>query len=357
MSFAGFDRPRYTPIPDTLLDTVMADLSGAELKVLLYLFRRTLGFQRDRDAVSLTQLATGVTRSSTGEQLDRGTGLGRNTIIAALKSLEAAGYIVSEKQQDESGAAGTTVYAPRWSSSEGVVQKLNYPGSKSELPVVQKSNQGVVQKSNPQETEEKDRESPSLRSGTDEPSGPAQQPFDVWAGMCAAWHRDPSAYAKEAAGLFGEVLATAKRLAKAGYTYEQQLTLWTQLHDSWRPDVSIQQLAQRIKPWVAAGCPPVTYARSQNGKANGRDIPTGQDGRAPLVATAKPVGPPRRSVPEPIGPDLIDQWQDAKPGECVAAMAFHGRMGRVPRAGDQVTPAEGVVFSFKPDVNVWQRVS
>ena len=37
LRFKGFVSPRYTQVPDALFDELMAYLSGAELKVLLYI--------------------------------------------------------------------------------------------------------------------------------------------------------------------------------------------------------------------------------------------------------------------------------------------------------------------------------
>lgn len=46
--FPGFLKPNYTQVPDVILDELMANLTGAELKVLLYIVRRTSGFQKKR---------------------------------------------------------------------------------------------------------------------------------------------------------------------------------------------------------------------------------------------------------------------------------------------------------------------
>ena len=54
--------PNSTQIPDVILDHWMAELSGAELKVLLYIARRTYGFGRDSDHISLNQIACGIRR-------------------------------------------------------------------------------------------------------------------------------------------------------------------------------------------------------------------------------------------------------------------------------------------------------
>jgi hypothetical protein len=82
--FKGFISPRYTQVPDALFDDLMAYLSGAELKVLLYIIRRTFGFKKDSDYISLRQLCHGI-KTKAGEVLDKGTGLSLSTVQIALK--------------------------------------------------------------------------------------------------------------------------------------------------------------------------------------------------------------------------------------------------------------------------------
>ena len=59
--FQGFRSPNYTQVPDELFDELMSELSGAELKVLLYIIRRTFGFKKDSDNISLSQICNGIT--------------------------------------------------------------------------------------------------------------------------------------------------------------------------------------------------------------------------------------------------------------------------------------------------------
>src|SRR5215216_6536594 len=84
--FRGFRSPNYTMVPDELFDELLADLSGAELKALLYIVRRTFGFKKDADAISLSQMLRGI-RTRDGRVLDRGVGLAKNTLLGALASL------------------------------------------------------------------------------------------------------------------------------------------------------------------------------------------------------------------------------------------------------------------------------
>ena len=116
--FAGYASPNYTMVPDELFDEQLPDLSGAELKALLYIIRRTFGFKKDSDNISLNQLLHGITTRA-GERLDRGTGLSRSTLVAALKGLAEKNLIIVEQRSSaEKGNEATNyrlnlLYHPR----------------------------------------------------------------------------------------------------------------------------------------------------------------------------------------------------------------------------------------------------
>ena len=84
--FQGFRSPNYTQVPDEFFDELLSLLSFGELKVLLYVMRRTFGFKKGSDRISKSQLETGITRTN-GQVLDRGTGLSRRAIRLAVQSL------------------------------------------------------------------------------------------------------------------------------------------------------------------------------------------------------------------------------------------------------------------------------
>jgi biotin operon repressor len=108
-AFRGYRGPRFTPIPDEFLDHQLADLSSAEAKVMLFLFRKTYGYRKSADRVSFAQLEHG-TRSSDGTVIDRGTGLSRATIWRALKGLQEKGLIEVERQTTAAGDADINYY-------------------------------------------------------------------------------------------------------------------------------------------------------------------------------------------------------------------------------------------------------
>jgi len=107
-------RPTTTPLPDEIYDEWVPLLGEAELKVLLYIVRRTLGFQKGTDAISLTQFARGIVTRD-GRVLDRGCGItSRATLIRALTTLEEKGLIIARKGQSKAGGHAVTVYGLSW---------------------------------------------------------------------------------------------------------------------------------------------------------------------------------------------------------------------------------------------------
>jgi hypothetical protein len=102
--------PNSTQIPDLILDRWMADLSGAELKVVLYVARRTYGFRRDSDSISLAQMAKGITTKD-GRQLDKGTGLNKDTVAKTVQALIDKGILIRARHTDERGGDAPSTYS------------------------------------------------------------------------------------------------------------------------------------------------------------------------------------------------------------------------------------------------------
>jgi hypothetical protein len=134
--FPGFYPPRYTPIPDQLLDDVMAFLSGAELKVLLYIMRHTYGYKKGADSISVKQMVEGITATD-GTVVDRGTGLSKASVHAAVKQLEEKALIVVERRDTAAGDSAVNVYRVRESQEPGGL-KIRPPRSKNQTTVGQK---------------------------------------------------------------------------------------------------------------------------------------------------------------------------------------------------------------------------
>jgi phage replication O-like protein O len=134
-TFPGFPFPNTTQIPNEVFDTLMSKLSGGELKVLLYICRRTFGFRKDSDRISLAQIAHGITTKA-GRVLDQGTGLSKRHVITALKTLEKRKIITVSRTMDETGMHEVNTYA------------LNLPDADSRVGT--KCPQGVGNSSSPE---------------------------------------------------------------------------------------------------------------------------------------------------------------------------------------------------------------
>ncbi|MDP9358091.1 MAG: replication protein [Chloroflexota bacterium] len=114
-TFDGFTSPNFTQVPDELFDVLMPQLSDAELRVLLYIIRRTFGFKRDTDAISLSQMVSGITTRE-GQVLDRGTGLSKATVARGLAGLREKGVIVAERRSSAQRGNEATTYRLRFRS-------------------------------------------------------------------------------------------------------------------------------------------------------------------------------------------------------------------------------------------------
>jgi hypothetical protein len=132
--FDGWNLPRYTPIPDQLLDEWLPHLGEAELKVLLYIMRRTFGFKKNADAISLRQMAEGIVRRD-GTRLDWGAGVSENSAIRAVRRLQERGLIEVEQQQSADGDFATNIYRLRLQRSRNG-ERTPLPGGGTHPPTV-----------------------------------------------------------------------------------------------------------------------------------------------------------------------------------------------------------------------------
>lgn len=149
--FQGYDSPNYTPVPDQLLDEHLSLLSGAELKVVLYICRRTFGFKRDSDNISLNQMLHGIVTHD-GRRLDSGTGLSKPALISALKSLAEKNIVIAQQRTSaEKGNEATNyrlnIRTPLGKKSElGESNNFTPLGKENLLGGVNKIDQGLVKK-------------------------------------------------------------------------------------------------------------------------------------------------------------------------------------------------------------------
>src|SRR3954447_21323505 len=108
--FAGFSSPNTTPVPDVLFDELLLRLDNAELRVLLYIIRRTYGFKRSTDDIAISQMVDGI-RKKDGTILDRGTGMSKGSVTRGLRGLLEKGVIVARRNTSKERGFEPTTYA------------------------------------------------------------------------------------------------------------------------------------------------------------------------------------------------------------------------------------------------------
>ena len=84
---ARIPAPNYTQIPNEVFDDMLVDLGKSELKVLMVIMRKTFGWHKIRDMISISQLQkyTGLTPSNVLKGID---GLVKKGLVS--KKLKAA---------------------------------------------------------------------------------------------------------------------------------------------------------------------------------------------------------------------------------------------------------------------------
>lgn len=152
-SFQGFSRPTYTTVPDELFDILLPTLSDAELRVLLYIVRRTFGFKRDSDSISLSQMVSGIITRD-GERLDAGVGLSKSSVARGLKSLREKGIILATRNSSAEKGDQPTTYRLRFTSDTSAHQPpATSPVShQQDTPPVAPTRQGLLQDWDTQQT-------------------------------------------------------------------------------------------------------------------------------------------------------------------------------------------------------------
>ena len=95
LSSVGAAAAGYTCVPNDFFDLIAPTLKEAELRLMLYLYRRTYGFHKLTDRISYDQFQHGIVCRD-GRRLDQGAGIGRRALVTALASLVEKGLITRD---------------------------------------------------------------------------------------------------------------------------------------------------------------------------------------------------------------------------------------------------------------------
>ncbi len=141
--YTGFKSPNGTIVPDDVFDVLMPQLRDGELRVLLYIIRKTFGWKKESDNISLSQMVNSV-MTKDGRVQDRGTGLKKSAVTDALKGLRAKKVIkVVRNRSIESGNEPTT-YMLRFEGEADEMTDANTVAKQTELvPLSARTDKGV----------------------------------------------------------------------------------------------------------------------------------------------------------------------------------------------------------------------
>jgi len=110
--------PNSFQTPNEIVDVMLPDLKGGELKVLMLLVRKTLGWHKDKDQVSITQFM-------------KGTGLSNRSVIDSLASLREKNIIL----RDQTKVGDVYRLNMGWKPAEGGEESSPILGGEKSSPV------------------------------------------------------------------------------------------------------------------------------------------------------------------------------------------------------------------------------
>jgi DNA-binding transcriptional ArsR family regulator len=152
-AFGGWITPNFTMIPDQFFDEVMPHLSEAELRVLLYIMRRTFGFKKAQDNISLSQMVEGIITHD-GQVLDRGCGLSKSAVAKGLKILSEKRIITARRNQSRERGNLPTTYSLLYAGEMSESTPLSTKKTRGCPP----RGQGLVHETDTQETVKQETE-------------------------------------------------------------------------------------------------------------------------------------------------------------------------------------------------------
>jgi phage replication O-like protein O len=110
---SGFKSPNYTQVPNDLFDVLLCDLGNAELKVILCIIRKTIGFHKEDEKVKF-----GINK------LMKMTGLSKNGVKNGAAQAERRGLIERTDQEGEAEWVLITINTPEHGGGQPVTPPI-----------------------------------------------------------------------------------------------------------------------------------------------------------------------------------------------------------------------------------------
>lgn len=112
-------------LPNSVIDELLADLTGAELKCYLYVLRKTKGWNKEEDTISVSQFM-------------KVTGLSNRKVIDACERLVELGLLEQKIGSNKIKVFSVKDYKTSSSEESSLVKKVHSGGEESSLSVVKK---------------------------------------------------------------------------------------------------------------------------------------------------------------------------------------------------------------------------
>lgn len=112
-------------LPNSVIDELLADLTGAELKCYLYVLRKTKGWNKEEDAISVSQFM-------------KVTGLSNRKVIDACERLVELGLLEQKIGSNKIKVFSVKDYKTSSSEESSLVKKVHRSSEESSLSVVKK---------------------------------------------------------------------------------------------------------------------------------------------------------------------------------------------------------------------------
>ena len=112
-------------LPNSVIDELLADLTGAELKCYLYVLRKTKGWNKEEDAISVSQFM-------------KVTGLSNRKVIDACERLVELGLLEQKIGSNKIKVFSVKDYKTSSSEESSLVKKVHSSSKESSLSVVKK---------------------------------------------------------------------------------------------------------------------------------------------------------------------------------------------------------------------------
>lgn len=118
--------PNFLQVPNAVIDELLPDLTGAELKCYLVVIRKTKGWNKESDNISISQFM-------------KATGLSNSAVIKACESLVKYGLLIKKNGARNTGVYAVNSYSKTTCEESSPVKKVHSTCEESSQVTCEKS--------------------------------------------------------------------------------------------------------------------------------------------------------------------------------------------------------------------------